>query len=84
MDAVLKKEIEEIVELVKTMPESFQVRALEMLMQDLLTARLGRHPSREGRKGWGMTRRIRRTPNDRGVNQEISTPARCPCESRRS
>ena len=36
MDAALKAEIQEIVELVKTVPESLQVRTLELLLQDLL------------------------------------------------
>jgi len=36
VDAALKAEIQEIVELVKTVPESLQVRTLELLLQDLL------------------------------------------------
>ncbi len=49
MDAVFKKEVQEIVELVKTMPDSLQVRALEMLMQDLLDRHAGKTPDK-GRK----------------------------------
>lgn len=36
MDTALKAEIQEIVELVKTVPEPLQVRTLELLLQDLL------------------------------------------------
>jgi hypothetical protein len=49
MDAVLKKEIQEIVELVKTMPDSLQVRALEMLMQDLLDRQAGKTANKGGK-----------------------------------
>jgi hypothetical protein len=36
MDAVLKSEIQEIIELVKTVPEPLQLRTLELLLQDTL------------------------------------------------
>jgi hypothetical protein len=36
MDAALKAEIQEIIELVKTVPESLQLRTLELLLQDAL------------------------------------------------
>jgi hypothetical protein len=42
MDATLKAEIQEIVELVKTVPEPLQVRMLELLLQDLLDRTSGR------------------------------------------
>lgn len=46
MDATLKAEIQEIVELVKTIPEPLQVRTLEILLLDLLD-RVGerKHPA---------------------------------------
>ena len=46
MDAVLKSEIQEIVELVKTLPESLQLRTLELLLQDLLDRTAARRRTR--------------------------------------
>lgn len=45
MDAKLKAEIQEIVELVKTVPEPLQVRTHELLLQDLLDRTSGRKHS---------------------------------------
>jgi hypothetical protein len=42
VDADLKAEIQEIVELVKTVPEPLQARTLELLLQDLLDQRSGK------------------------------------------
>jgi hypothetical protein len=42
MDTALKKEIQEIVELVKTVPETLQARTLELLLQDALDRAGGR------------------------------------------
>lgn len=45
MNVAMKTEVQEIVELVKTMPEPLQVRALELLLQDLLDRTSGRKRS---------------------------------------
>lgn len=50
MDAALKSEIQEIVELVKTVPESLQVRTLELLLQDLLDRTGGKKVSGSSEK----------------------------------
>lgn len=42
METALKTEIQEIVELVKTIPEPLQLRTLELLLQDLLDRTSGR------------------------------------------
>jgi hypothetical protein len=47
MDAALKTEIQEIVEVVKTVPESLQLRAFEILLQDALD-RVGGKPRNRG------------------------------------
>ena len=46
MDAALKAEIQEIIELVKTVPESLQLRAFEILLQDALDRVGGKKGSR--------------------------------------
>jgi len=47
MDATLKEEIQEIIELVKTVPEPLQLRILELLLQDTLNRAEGKKPKRE-------------------------------------
>jgi hypothetical protein len=48
VETALKNEIQEIVELVKTVPEPLQVRTLELLLQDLLDRASGRkRPSKQ-------------------------------------
>lgn len=47
MDAALKAEIQEIIELVKTVPESLQLRTLELLLQDTLSRTEGKKPRQE-------------------------------------
>jgi hypothetical protein len=47
MDAVLKAEIQEIIELVKTVPESLQLRTLELLLQDALNRTEGKKEKKE-------------------------------------
>jgi len=47
MDAALKAEIQEIIELVKTVPESLQLRTLELLLQDALNRAEGKKPKKE-------------------------------------
>lgn len=48
MDATLKTEIQEILELIKTVPESLQLRAFEMLLQDALDRVAGKkRPERD-------------------------------------
>lgn len=46
MDAALKAEIQEIIELVKTVPELLQVRTLELLLQDALNRAEGTKPKK--------------------------------------
>lgn len=46
MDAALKTEIQEIIELVKTVPEPLQLRAFEILLQDAIDRSAGRKPKR--------------------------------------
>ena len=47
MDAALKTEIQEIVELVKTIPEQLQLRAFEILLQDTLDRSTGKKQTEE-------------------------------------
>ena len=47
MDTALKAEIREIIELVKTVPESLQLRTLELLLQDTLNRAEGKEPRKE-------------------------------------
>jgi len=51
MDAALKTEIQEIVELVKTVPEPLQLRAFEILLQDAIDRVGGKKHSRDTEKG---------------------------------
>ena len=46
MDAALKTEIQEIVELVKTVPEPLQLRAFEILLQDAVDRLAGKKTAR--------------------------------------
>jgi len=50
MDAALKTEIQEIVELIKTVPEPLQLRAFEILLQDALDRAGGKKRFREDGK----------------------------------
>jgi hypothetical protein len=47
MDAALKTEIQEIVELVKTVPEPLQLRAFEILLQDAIDRTSGKNRTRQ-------------------------------------
>jgi hypothetical protein len=47
MDAALKAEIQEIIGLVKTVPEPLQLRTLELLLQDALNRVEGKKPRKE-------------------------------------
>src|SRR5947199_6514664 len=47
MDAALKTEIQEIVELVKAVPEPLQLRAFEILLQDAIDRVGGKKQSRQ-------------------------------------
>jgi hypothetical protein len=51
MDAALKTEIQEIIELVKTVPEALQLRTLELLLQDALDKVGVRKPKPERETG---------------------------------
>lgn len=48
MDTALKTEIQDIVELVKTVPEPFQLRAFEILLQDAIDRVGGKKQLRQG------------------------------------
>src|SRR5208337_4199676 len=50
MDAALKTEIQEIVEVIKTVPESLQLRAFEILLQDAIDRVGGKGYSRREKK----------------------------------
>src|SRR5205809_8128283 len=47
MDAALKAEIQEIIEFVRTIPESLQLRTLELLLQDTLSRAEGKKRGQE-------------------------------------
>jgi hypothetical protein len=50
MDPALKAEIQEIIELVKTIPDSLQLRTLELLLQDALDRAEGKKEKKEQRE----------------------------------
>jgi hypothetical protein len=67
MDVAIKTEIQEIVELVKTVPESLQLRAFEILLQDALDRSAGK--KRTPRRDAGEEEE-REEPTDRGKKKE--------------
>jgi hypothetical protein len=70
MDAALKSEIQEIVELVKTVPESLQVRTLELLLQDLLDRTSGKKHTRLDENEEESEKRDATKENEKGKNRE--------------